>query len=70
MTGEMRTVLETKGLSFTYEGGKHALKNVSVRIPTGCKVAFVGPNGAGKSTLFMHFNGILKPTEGHVEYNS
>ncbi|MCL2333926.1 MAG: ATP-binding cassette domain-containing protein [Candidatus Methanoplasma sp.] len=66
----MTTILETKNLSFVYEGGKHALKNVSVRIPTGCKVAFVGPNGAGKSTLFMHFNGILRQTEGEVEYNS
>ncbi|MCL2296228.1 MAG: ATP-binding cassette domain-containing protein [Methanomassiliicoccaceae archaeon] len=70
MDGEIRTVLETKDLSFTYEGGKHALKNVSIRIPAGCKVAFVGPNGAGKSTLFMHFNGILKPTRGEVKYNS
>jgi cobalt/nickel transport system ATP-binding protein len=67
---EMTTILETKGLSYTYEGGREALKNVSVKIPTGCKVAFVGPNGAGKSTLFMHFNGILKQTYGEVEYNS
>ena len=64
------TILETKNLSYRYDGGKQALKNVSVKIPAGCKVAFVGPNGAGKSTLFMHFNGILKPTEGEVEYNS
>jgi len=70
MTVEMRTILETKDLNFVYEGGKRALKNVSVKVPTGCKVAFVGPNGAGKSTLFMHFNGILKPTEGEVEYDS
>ena len=70
MKVEMGTILETKDLNYVYEGGKHALKNVSVKIPTGCKVAFVGPNGAGKSTLFMHFNGILKQTDGVVEYNS
>jgi cobalt/nickel transport system ATP-binding protein len=64
------TILETKELCFTYSGGKEALKSVSVKIPAGCKVAFVGPNGAGKSTLFMHFNGILKPTEGDVIYDS
>jgi cobalt/nickel transport system ATP-binding protein len=67
---EMTTILETKNLNYVYEGGKHALKNVSVKIPTGCKVAFVGPNGAGKSTLFMHFNGILRQTDGEVEYDS
>ncbi|MDR0198218.1 MAG: ATP-binding cassette domain-containing protein [Methanomassiliicoccaceae archaeon] len=67
---EMTTILETKNLNYMYEGGKHALRDVSVKIPTGCKVAFVGPNGAGKSTLFMHFNGILKQTNGEVEYDS
>jgi len=70
MKVEMTTILEAKGLNYRYEGGKHALKNVSVKIPTGCKVAFVGPNGAGKSTLFMHFNGILRQTDGEIEYNS
>ncbi|MDR0778355.1 MAG: ATP-binding cassette domain-containing protein [Methanomassiliicoccaceae archaeon] len=70
MKVEMSTILETKDLNYIYEGGKHALKNVSVKIPTGCKVAFVGPNGAGKSTLFMHFNGILKQTNGEIEYDS
>ncbi|MDR1954666.1 MAG: ATP-binding cassette domain-containing protein [Candidatus Methanoplasma sp.] len=67
---EMMTILETKNLNYAYEGGKNALKNVSVKIPTGCRVAFIGPNGAGKSTLFMHFNGILKQTDGEVDYNS
>jgi len=70
MKNETTTILETKGLTFDYEGGKRALNNVSISIPAGCKVAFVGPNGAGKSTLFMHFNGILKPSEGEVIYNS
>jgi cobalt/nickel transport system ATP-binding protein len=70
MDNEKETILETKNLCYRYEGGRLALNNVSVKIPTGRKVAFVGPNGAGKSTLFMHFNGILKPTEGEVEYNS
>ncbi|MDR0334265.1 MAG: ATP-binding cassette domain-containing protein [Methanomassiliicoccaceae archaeon] len=69
MKVEMTTILETKNLNYVYEGGKHALRNVSVKIPTGCKVAFVGPNGAGKSTLFMHFNGILKQTDGEIEYD-
>ena len=70
MVNETKIILETKNLSFSYDGGKPVLKDVSVKIPSGCKVAFVGPNGAGKSTLFMHFNGILKPKEGEVEYNS
>ena len=68
--GTDMTILGAKDLCFAYEKEKPILKNVSVSIPAGCKVAFIGPNGAGKSTLFMHFNGILKQTSGEVEYNS
>jgi len=70
MNNGTTTILETKNLSFAYKGGEMVLKDVSVKIPAGRKIAFIGPNGAGKSTLFMHFNGILKQAEGEVEYDS
>ena len=59
--------LETKNLSFTYQDGTQALKNVNIKIKKGEKIAIMGPNGAGKSTLFSHFNGLTEPTLGHVE---
>ncbi len=59
--------LSTKNLSYTYPDGTHALKNINMDIYKGQKVAIMGPNGAGKSTLFSHFNGLTKPTSGHVE---
>jgi cobalt/nickel transport system ATP-binding protein len=51
--------LEVEGLSFSYPDGRPALREISLRIAPGEKVALVGPNGAGKSTLLLHLNGIL-----------
>lgn len=49
-----------------YPDGRHVLRDVSLRVGPGEKVALVGPNGAGKSTLLLHLNGILRPKEGTV----
>jgi cobalt/nickel transport system ATP-binding protein len=51
--------IEIEGLSFSYPDGHEALRDVSLAVPQGAKVAVIGPNGAGKSTLMLHLNGIL-----------
>jgi cobalt/nickel transport system ATP-binding protein len=62
----MTLILETREVVYSYGDGTVALKDASLSLEEGRKIALVGPNGAGKSTLMMMFNGILKPTSGEV----
>ena len=63
---ENKTVINIKDLGFSYPDGHVALKDISLSIKTGEKIALVGPNGAGKSTLMLHLNGIFSG-EGELE---
>jgi phosphate transport system ATP-binding protein len=47
--------IKVDGLNFYY-GKYHAIKNVSMDIPTNKVTAFIGPSGCGKSTLLRTFN--------------
>ena len=63
----MDEILRLKDLSFRYEEEKEwALKEVSLSISSGEKIAVLGNNGAGKSTFFRCCNGILRPKEGSL----
>jgi cobalt/nickel transport system ATP-binding protein len=62
----MSSVLEVRGLSFTYPDGRRALEDVELSVERGERVAVLGPNGAGKTTLVLQLNGILTPSAGYV----
>ncbi len=49
--GEARGTIGINNVSFSYDGKKDVLKDVSISVPAGKTVAIVGKSGSGKSTL-------------------
>ena len=59
-------MLRAENISYSYDDGTQALKNVNLEVKKGEIVSLLGKNGAGKSTLFLNFNGIIKPDSGKI----
>lgn len=60
-------MLEIKNISVSY-GDAQALKDVSLQVAQGSFVALVGANGAGKSTTLNTVAGLIKPSQGSIEF--
>ena len=61
-----KRVIEAKGLSLEL-GGKPIVKDFSLRVARGDRVAFVGPNGVGKTSLINVLTKQAAPDAGTVE---
>ncbi|HHU27411.1 MAG TPA: ABC transporter ATP-binding protein [Bacteroidales bacterium] len=55
-----------RSLNKIYPNGNHALKDITMEIPTGM-FGLLGPNGAGKSTLMRILVALMEPTSGEVD---
>ncbi len=61
--------LELDHVSFKYQHRNDwALRDVTLRLEPGEKLALVGENGAGKSTLIKLLLRLYEPTEGSIRY--
>ena len=62
-------LLRAENIDFTYEGGHHALRGVSVTVRKGEMLSIVGTNGAGKSTFSKVICGFENAQSGILELN-
>ncbi|HVW75573.1 MAG TPA: ATP-binding cassette domain-containing protein [Rhizomicrobium sp.] len=64
--GSGTKVIDAKGVAFAY-GDREIVRDVSLRIHRGDRIAIVGPNGAGKTTLLKLLTGKLQAQKGNVK---
>jgi ATPase subunit of ABC transporter with duplicated ATPase domains len=62
-----RQVLEIEGIAKAY-GEKQVLKDVTLRVDRGDRLAIIGPNGIGKSTLLKIVMNQVEPDAGTVNW--
>lgn len=62
-----KRLVEFSNVSFSYEtGSKEALRDLSLKIEAGKKIAIIGPSGSGKSTFIDILLGFIKPSIGEI----
>ena len=66
----MASIIKVEHLTYIYGEGlpdaTRALDDISFEIERGEFLGVIGPTGCGKSTLITHFNGLNRPTSGHL----
>jgi putative ABC transport system ATP-binding protein len=63
---ENGVALALRDVSKEYPGEVHALRRVSVEIPSGDRVAVIGPSGSGKTTMLTVMGTLERVTSGAV----
>jgi len=58
-----------RNVSFSYGGSEEAVKDISLEITKGQKVAVIGGTGSGKSTLISLLLGFRRPTKGELFFD-
>ena len=64
--GEFNDKIEFRNISFSYDGQREILHNISFEVRKGETVALVGPSGGGKSTLSELIPRFYDPAQGEI----
>ncbi len=64
-----KRVVEAEDIAKAYDG-KTIIRDFSIKIQRGDRVAFVGPNGAGKTTLIKLLTGEVAPDSGNIRFGT
>ncbi len=62
------SILEVKGLQYSYENKKRVLRGVNAQMEQGKMYAILGPSGCGKTTLLSLLGGLDSPSSGQILY--
>jgi phosphonate transport system ATP-binding protein len=60
----MKPALHIQQLNKHFGNGKHALRDINLRVDHGEMVALIGSSGSGKSTLLRHVAGLMAADHG------
>jgi ATP-binding cassette subfamily B protein len=66
-TGRLSGLVEFKDVSFSYDGKRSAVEDLSFTVLPGQTVALVGPTGAGKSTAIALLHRAFDPQSGFIK---
>jgi ATP-binding cassette, subfamily B, bacterial len=64
--GPLQGAVRYEGITFSYDGLRRVLKNISFEVRPGEMIGLVGPSGSGKSTLINLLARFHEPLEGSI----
>ena len=63
------SIMEVRSVTYSYDGTKNVLNDISVSFEEGKVYAILGPSGCGKTTLLSLIGGLDVPTKGTILFD-